>query len=246
MYYHLHLEYGSRVHQLWNRDRDNLVHEYILPFLNGQIIRLVRAEGTVFVNTKTISSLIAYKTDAELHPNPGDVAPSGLGTPAFRFFECTEEILAEVRIESVKDVLLHSIIQRATAKPLNKAFVIMRFNDDILDSAYSGVIKPTFEQFGIDVERSDERQDAGSISYEILESIATSRIVFTDLTGSRPNCYYETGFAHALGKELILCIRDGEKIHFDLKQYRFLTWRTENDLRIRLIARLTAISRARP
>lgn len=244
MYYHLHFEYGDKVHQLWNRTRDELVQEYILPFLNGHIIPLTRAQGTVLVNTRAISLLIAYKTDLELHPSPGDITPSGLGKSEFKYFECTEEILSEVRSGAVKDIFLRSIIQSATAKPKNKVFVIMKFGDDSLNSAYDGVIRPTFEQFGIEVERSDDQQDAGPISFEILESIANSKIIFSDLTGSRPNCYYETGFAQALGKELILSIREGESIHFDLKNYRFMIWKTENDLRNRLISRLTVLCRS--
>jgi hypothetical protein len=51
------------------------------------------------------------------------------------------------------------------------------------------------------------------------------------LSGERPNCYYETGFAHALGKEIILPINTKDKIHFDLSGHRFIQWETESDLR---------------
>jgi hypothetical protein len=59
-----------------------------------------------------------------------------------------------------------------------------------------------------------------------------------DLSGERPNCYYECGFAHALGKEIILTVAAKEPVHFDMAGYRFLVWETEAELRRRLKERL--------
>jgi nucleoside 2-deoxyribosyltransferase len=79
--------------------------------------------------------------------------------------------------------------------------------------------------------RIDEIRDAGQIPRQVLENIARSEIVFAELSGARPNCYYEAGYAQALGKTMIFCIRQGEDIHFDLGAYRFIKWQTEEDLR---------------
>ena len=96
------------------------------------------------------------------------------------------------------------------------------------------------ESAGCACVRIDEIQDSGRITDQILEAIATSRFILADLTGSRPNCYYEAGFAHALGKELILTIRSPEAVHFDLAGYRFIEWETEADLKRKLTSRLRA------
>ena len=114
----------------------------------------------------------------------------------------------------------------------------MKFGDDELDSAYEGVIKPLGEEFGFNVLRVDEIQDSGNISQQILENISCSEIVLAELSGERPNCYYEAGFAHALGKETIFCIKKGDDIHFDLAGYRFISWKTEAEFRRKLKARL--------
>ena len=71
--------------------------------------------------------------------------------------------------------------------------------------------------------------------------VAGSRFVLTDLSGERPNCYYDAGYAHALNKELILTIRKGEAIHFDLAAHRFIQWETEAELREALNHRLRAL-----
>lgn len=120
-------------------------------------------------------------------------------------------------------------------------FVIMKFGDNQLNSAYEGVIKPLIQEAGLEPLRIDEVQDAGKITDQVLEGIATSRLVLADLSGERPNCYYEAGYAHSIGKELILTIRKGEKIHFDLAGHRFIQWETEAELRRGLSARLESM-----
>ena len=97
-------------------------------------------------------------------------------------------------------------------------------------------------KFGFNVVRVDSIQDSGNISQQILNNIAESRLVLAELSGERPNCYYEAGFAHALGKELILCIREGDDIHFDLAGYRFIVWDTEAAFRRKLKARLESLA----
>ena len=118
----------------------------------------------------------------------------------------------------------------------------MKFGDKFLDSAYEGVIRPVIDNFGMQPLRIDELQDSGKVTDQVLESIASSRYILADLSGERPNCYYEAGFAHALGKELILSIRTEDKIHFDLAGYRFIQWETEADLRRELIKRFTSLT----
>jgi nucleoside 2-deoxyribosyltransferase len=88
--------------------------------------------------------------------------------------------------------------------------------------------------------RIDDIQDSGNITDQVLQEIAKSKFVLADLTGERPNTYYEAGFAHALGKRLILTIRKTARIHFDLAGYRFILWETEQDLRQQLAKRLKA------
>jgi hypothetical protein len=80
------------------------------------------------------------------------------------------------------------------------------------------------------------------IGAQILDAIASSEVVLCDLSGERPNCYYETGFADALGRTLILTIRKGEARHFDIAGRRFIFWETEQELRTQLRERLAALA----
>ena len=148
--------------------------------------------------------------------------------------DATEEFLEDLKVLS-GSAETRSLLQQSVTKPLRQIFVIMKFGDSVLDSAYQGAIKAVGEkEFGFHVLRVDEIRDAGQIAYQVLENISKSEIVLAELSGERPNCYYEAGFAHALGKTMIFCIRHGDNIHFDLTGYRFIQWRTEEDLRRQL------------
>ena len=134
-----------------------------------------------------------------------------------------------------------SLLEKAFQPTKEQVFVIMKFGDAILDSAYEGAYKSISEQFNLRCFRIDEIEDSGKISEQILEQIAESKYIIADLTGSRPNCYYECGFAHALGKELILSVHKDDSIHFDLSGHRFIQWSTESELRRKLKQRFKTL-----
>ena len=119
----------------------------------------------------------------------------------------------------------------------------MKFDDATLDSAYEGVIKPIVKKHKYRPIRIDDIQDSGKITDQIIEEISRSEIVLADLSGERPNCYYEAGFAHAIGKKMIFTIRKDTLIHFDLSAYRFIEWDTEQELRNRLNLRFKSIQK---
>lgn len=122
-----------------------------------------------------------------------------------------------------------------------QVFVAMMFGDPELDSTYDLAIKRAVEKCGFASLRIDEVQSSGSITDQTLQAIDRSAVVLADLTGERPNCYFEVGYAHALGKELILTIRKGETKHFNLADRRFIEWETDKELYERLCRRLEAI-----
>jgi nucleoside 2-deoxyribosyltransferase len=158
-----------------------------------------------------------------------------------KYEECTQEILDQYLLERIAPDT-RSILQNQFAIEKNQVFIIMKFDEPFLDSAYKGVIKPIINSYDYHPLRIDEIQDSGRITDEIVEEISKSRIVLADLSGERPNCYYEAGFAHALGKEMIFTIKKGTAIHFDLSGYRFIEWETEQELREKLEERFKYIT----
>ena len=63
--------------------------------------------------------------------------------------------------------------------------------------------------------------------------------------GARGGVYYEAGFAHGLGIEVFFTCRkdvlDNNDIHFDTRQYNHIGWKTPEELRQRLAARISAV-----
>lgn len=240
MKYHAKLEYGTSNHYWWNYGKNAIIDALIIPFVNGQVVP-VNADGMrKILNMKNVTMLSIYKTETTLAAQEDKSIIDQLNSTSFKKNACTEEILSEIK-GTMSSVPTTSLLQKALQPPKNQVFTIMKMGDATLDSAYEGVYKPVVEELGLGCIRIDGIQDSGEITDQILEEIAESKYIIADLSGERPNCYYETGFAHALGKELILCIKGPQQVHFDLAGYRFIQWSTEADLRKKLKERLRSL-----
>ena len=223
-------------HWWLNIDHETILAHVVLPFINKQVVPVRYLGQDGIMNLGSAVYLRIYKTKKPI-TNLGGF--NGLWI-RFRAKECTNEVLDSARLQNTSNES-RSFLQNALAPLQDQVFVIMKFGDKVLDSAYEGVIRPLAGEFGLKALRIDEVQDSGVITEQILAEIARSRVVHCDLTGERPNCYYEAGFAHALGKTLIFTVRKDDSIHFDLAGYRFIVWETESELRNGLRARFDAL-----
>lgn len=109
--------------------------------------------------------------------------------------------------------------------------------DDVLDA-----IKETCERCGLTAERVDEAQVNDRITDRILESIQKAEYVIVDLTESRPNVFYEAGYAQGIGKLPIYIARQGTHLEFDLKDYPIIFFDSYRDLKSGLEARLRGLA----
>ncbi len=112
-------------------------------------------------------------------------------------------------------------MKRTSPKPF--AFVLMPFESDF-DDVYLLGIKPACETAGAYAERVDEQIFQESILERIYNQITKADLIISDMTGRNPNVFYETGYAHALGKRVILLTRDASDIPFDLKHYPHIVY----------------------
>lgn len=111
-------------------------------------------------------------------------------------------------------------------------------------------VKEAAKKCGVHAERIDEPQSNERITDRILESVQRAEYVIVDLTKSKPNVFFEAGYAHGIGKIPIYFARYGTKIEFDLKDYpviffmNFMELKKSIEKRIRGL-QLNANSRAR-
>ena len=120
-------------------------------------------------------------------------------------------------------------------------FVAMWF-DESMRQFHDLVIDPAIRDSGYEPRRIDNVEHTNKIDDEIVASIRSSRFVVADYTGGRGGVYYEAGFAHGLGLPVFFMARDGEQLHFDVRQYNTIFWKTDDfaDARERLKNRILA------
>jgi len=245
MYYHALLSYdyeNKKTICYSNYSKEEILKDAIIPFVNGQVVPINSGNRKTIYNLKSAFKITIYKTSKKVVKKDGLTEHKIIKSNEFQENNCTEEVIQEYQSHLVGDV--KSDLQRKYADSKNHIFVIMKFGDKALDSAYEGVIEPIIREFNFEPVRVDKVQNSGKINDQIIDYISTSKYVIADLTGERPNTYYEAGFAHALGKETILTIRSGEKIHFDLSNHRFIQWDTEADLRKQLKERFVSLTKS--
>lgn len=153
----------------------------------------------------------------------------------------TKGIKTKMLVDYIDLKDIEKYISNQLPKSKKKMFVIMPFDDKYIESAYNLAIKDPAMAQGIEVIRVDEIEDSGKISEQILEGIQQSDLIYADLTNERPNCYFELGYALALQKEIILTVKKGDRIHFDLSNFRFIEWETDYDLKTKFEKRLNSI-----
>ncbi len=97
----------------------------------------------------------------------------------------------------------------------NDVFIIMSFAKEHRD-AFHVAIEPVLKKLGFNPIRVDQIQHNATVTPEILRQIERSVFVVADLTGEKPNVYYEVGYAHRADKEVILISKRDTAVHFDV------------------------------
>ncbi|UVK48892.1 hypothetical protein BPNPMPFG_007435 (plasmid) [Mesorhizobium sp. AR07] len=115
-----------------------------------------------------------------------------------------------------------------------KAFAVRLLNPDLPDYAdvqtfFDTVVQPVIEgEFGYRLVVIDGRQayEHARIDQEIFAKLHRSSVVLADITGTRPNCFLELGYALGRGLPTMVMAREGSSLPFDITTFSGLHWKT--------------------
>ena len=131
-----------------------------------------------------------------------------------------------------------AIIELLEALERPRAFCVRLLNPEHEDYAdvqsfFDTVVQPIIEDdLGYKLTVVDGRQpyEHARIDQEIFAKLHRSSVVLADITGMRPNCFLELGYA--LGRELptLLMARKGTSLPFDVQTFAGLLWETDGTI----------------
>lgn len=143
----------------------------------------------------------------------------------FRRIEGTRSFYQDVGVDLDR---LRLLINKYQARALRNvkpfAFVLMPFREEHF-AIYERTIKPTLETMGCHVEHAKDVHTVERIVDAIFSQIARAQFIVADTTGKNPNVFYEIGYAHALGKKVILLVQDTQDIPFDIAGLRHIQYK---------------------
>lgn len=95
------------------------------------------------------------------------------------------------------------------------------------DDIYAFGIKQTCAEINAYCERVDEQIFSERILDRIYNQISKADIVIADMTDRNANVFYEVGYAHGIGKNVILLTQNADDIPFDLKHFPHIIYNGE-------------------
>jgi len=111
-----------------------------------------------------------------------------------------------------------------------RCFVISRFGKPgstvrkEADQVFDKIIRPVLESLNLKGDRADRMHDPGRITDKVLRAIQQHDFCIADLTGNNPNVFYELAVAQTMERPVVLMMRAGRSVPFDVSQYDVLRY----------------------
>jgi hypothetical protein len=115
------------------------------------------------------------------------------------------------------------VIEVRRQREAPRVFVIMPFGPAWSGTVYA-MIRRAAGGVGLSpeplVHRADEINRPGRITDQIVQAINEAEVIVADISGLNPNVMWELGYAHAMGKPVVLMNQDVHASPFDIRDYR--------------------------
>ena len=236
-----------------NRSKDELLTQLICPYVNREITLW---EGRLF-NMASCGYVTVIRTDKPVDSDwplkKSDYVKEGETEPDYKYRhdltdalkksgqDITEDLYREALglVESGKYTEIRkSLLEKERGR---ESFFVCPFDNKDIDHNYEFVVKPCVEKIQFAIHRADEISHTRTITDVIVSAINNARFVIADLTEEKPNCYYEVGYAHAIGKPVIILAKEGTPRHFDLAAHKWTYWDDYKDLKPKIEKELSGV-----
>lgn len=168
------------------------------------------------------------------------------------FFDCLERLEGIIQLLKISPTYLPNGLPQKNPnlsqsyRP-NTAFIMMPINtNDPENEDIYAAYKECFTSFGITAVRADDIEHEDVITKRIIKEIKSSEFLVGDLTDERPSVYYEIGYAHSLGRRVILYRKSETSIHFDLAAYNCPEYKNITELKSLVMKRLEEATNRKP
>jgi hypothetical protein len=117
---------------------------------------------------------------------------------------------------------------RSGSTTYRRAFMAMKFGDEVLDSMLENIFKPSAKRAGFDLVKLTDVPKAGLIDDRMRVEIQAADFVVADLSHDNLGAYWEAGYAEGLGKPVIYTCEQSKfqqsKTHFDTNHHLTILW----------------------
>lgn len=132
----------------------------------------------------------------------------------------------------VGDCVVTQLLNLLEALEPPRAFAVRLLNAKhaeyrAVEDHFETVVRPIIEgELGYRLVAIDGKQvfDHPRVDQEIFEKLHRSSVVVADLTGARPNCFLELGYAFGRALPTMVMGRDGTDLPFDIMTFSGLLW----------------------
>lgn len=237
---HVRVEYPTIVFVLYSRESD--LERQADEIYSGWGTRLrhyfLLSKEVAEINFLPLLRFNLNRVEIDLHAY-------GVGKSLSRAESIAREVLTPVQISKLQSQIeqlgrqIAAIGIRQSAEHGNKvakrrAFVIIAFDSKMDDIYTLGICKHLGDCFGLQTFRADTDYRHSLLIQKIYIDIHSSTLVIAELSHPNVNCYFELGYAEALGKPIIRVAREGTSLPFDNSQYQVLFYKNITDLQKRL------------
>jgi hypothetical protein len=131
--------------------------------------------------------------------------------------------------------VVNSLMQLLAAVDRPNAFYVRLLNNHVeefpaVEGFFREVVDPVVEKIGYRrLEMGTEPTEHGFVNIEIFERLHYSELAIVDVTGLRPNCFIELGYALGCGIPVIITAKEGTTLPFDQSAIPCHFWNLEID-----------------